>query len=407
MLLGGCSGLFGPDKEGWRASQKSEFVQILETDKYMSVCDQKSLYKTVKQTRNSRLMSKLLVAYANNLANGCIDSKAFEASRRAKKEQKIETDYEIYRQKVDRAAILRKLKAGVSVEQILQPYIPKNPQFDKLAHSYRMLKKNPDISKEVLHKIRLNIERAKIMKPDLGKNYALVNIPEFKVRMIENGKTTMKFNVIVGKRDMQTPVFSERMQYVEINPQWNVPDSIMRKTYIDKIKRNPGWVAAKGMELHKDSYDLRSPKVNPASVDWSQYPKDEKGYIPYKLVQVPSRKNGLGRVKFIFPNKFAVYMHDTQGKSLFKRKVRCFSHGCIRLAKPTALLKHVASRYSDKEMQTVEKWFASRKTKQLVLKKPLMVHTAYFTAYVDENGKLQLYNDIYGFDKSQKLKGRY
>jgi len=177
----------------------------------------------------------------------------------------------------------------------------------------------------------------------------------------------------------------------------------MRKSYIPKIKRNPGWVAAKGMEIHKDTYDLRSPKVNPASVDWSKYPRDGKGYIPYKLVQVPSLKNGLGRMKFIFPNRHAVYIHDTQSKSLFKRDRRAFSHGCIRLSKPKTLLKHVTAKYSGKSHETVQSWYKSRKTKHLSLNKPLYVHTAYFTAYVDETGTLKLFNDIYGYDKSQRL----
>ena len=406
MLLGGCSGLFGPDKEGWRSSQKEAFLKILQEDRYMSLCDKRPLYERVKESKDSRLMSKLLVDYAENLANGCIDYKAFKASLRTKREQEIETDYEVYRQKVDPKVIHMKLKAGLSIEQILQPYVPKNPQFSKLANYYLALLRDANSSKKVLHKVRLNIERAKIMKPNLGKNYILVNIPEYTVRLIEENKTVMKFNVIVGKSNMQTPVFSERLQYVEINPQWNVPDSIMRKSYIPRIMKNPGWVAAKGMELHKDSYDLRSPKVDPASVDWSKYPKDKKGYIPYKLVQVPSKKNGLGRVKFIFPNKHAVYMHDTQNKSLFKRKVRCFSHGCIRLAKPKDLLKYIAKHYSNKSVKTVQKWYDSLKTKHLILNKPLMVHTAYFTAYVDEDGRLRLFDDVYGFDKLQKLKGR-
>jgi len=326
-----------PDSEGWRYGQKSEFLKILEKDKYASICNQQRLYQSVKQSRNSKQMTKLLVAYVNNLANGCINLKSFKASQRAKRDKKIDTYYETYMQKVNKSDIVMKLKAGQSIAMILKPYIPQTPQFTKLIHSYKTLKKDGNVSIETLRKIRLNIERAKLMKPEQGVNYALVNIPEFKVRIIEHGKTALKFAVIVGKTNMQTPVFSERLKYVEINPQWNVPDSIMRKSYISRIKRNPGWVKAKGMELHKESYDLRSPKVNPASVDWSKYPKDGKGYIPYKLVQVPSLKNGLGRVKFIFPNSHAVYMHDTQGKSLFKRKSRCFSHGCIRLGKPKEL----------------------------------------------------------------------
>jgi len=404
ILLTGCGDLFGPDKEGWKSSQKEEFLNILKTDKYMSICNQKPLYEQVKSSKNSRLMTKLLVAYANNLANSCIDLKSFKASQRAKRKNEIDTYFETYQQEVKPSSIQMKLRAGQTIGQILQPYVPKTPQFDALIKKYNALK-TPDanITQAELKKIRLNIERTKLMKSELGTNYTLVNIPEFKVRVIENGKTALKFPVIVGKTNMQTPVFSERLKYVEINPQWNVPDSIMRKSYISKIKRNPGWVAAKGMELHKESYDLRSPKVNPASVDWSKYPKDKKGYIPYKLVQVPSVKNGLGRVKFIFPNSHAVYMHDTQGKSLFKRKNRCFSHGCIRLGKPKELLEHVTKNYSNKSMKTVQGWYDSLKTKHLILNKALQVHTAYYTAYVDESGALKLFPDVYGFDKSQRL----
>jgi murein L,D-transpeptidase YcbB/YkuD len=404
MVLTGCGDLFGPDKEGWKNSQKEEFLTILKTDKYMSLCNQKPLYEQVKSSENSKLMTKLLVAYANNLANSCIDIKSFKASQRTKRKNEIDTYFETYQQAVKPASIQMKLRAGQTIEQILQPYVPKTPQFSALVQKYNTLKSSDaNITEAQLKKIRLNIERTKLMKAELGTNYALINIPEFKVRVIEKGKTALKFPVIVGKRNMQTPIFSERLTYVEINPQWNVPDSIMRKSYVSKIKANPGWVKAKGMELHKESYDLRSPKVNPASVDWSKYPKDGKGYIPYKLVQVPSLKNGLGRVKFIFPNSHAVYMHDTQGKSLFKRKSRCFSHGCIRLGKPKELLNHITTHYSNKSIETVKSWYDSMKTKHLILNKPLQVHTAYYTAYVDESGALKLFPDVYGFDKSQRL----
>ncbi len=405
LLLSGCGDMMGPDTEGWKSSQKSEFLDILKTDKYMSICNQQALYENVKSTKNSQLMSKLLVNYTKNLANGCIDLRSFNASQRAKKAKEIDTYYATYQEDVKASSIMMKLRAGQKIEEILQPYVPKTPQFKALISKYNTLKASPDanITQAQLKKIRLNIERTKMMKQELGENYALINVPEFEVRVIEKDNTAMKFPVIVGKANMQTPIFSERLQYVQINPQWNVPDSIMRKSYIPKIKRNPGWVAAKGMQLHKDTYDLRSPKVNPASVDWSKYPKDEKGYIPYKLVQVPSLKNGLGRVKFIFPNRHAVYMHDTQSKSLFNKKVRTFSHGCIRLGKPKELLNHITTKYSSKTMPVVQDWYDSMKTKHLMLNKDLQVHTAYYTAYVDEAGALKLFPDVYGFDKSQKL----
>ncbi len=404
LLLSGCGDLLGPDKEGWKASQKSEFVEILKADKYMSICEHESLANKVIETKNSQLMSKMLVSYAYNLANSCIDLKSFKASQRAKRARDIDTHFSTHQEKVKKSDILMKLKAGQTISQILEVYAPTTVQFKALVgkyHAFRTAEAN--VSKAQLKKLRLSIERTKLMKPEMGTHYVLVNVPEFKVRVRENGKTVLKFPVVVGKPNMQTPIFSERLQYVQINPQWNVPDSIMRKSYISKIKRNPGWVAAKGMEIHKDTYDLRTKKVNPASVDWSKYPKGGKGYIPYKLVQVPSLKNGLGRVKFIFPNKHAVYMHDTQSKSLFKRKSRAFSHGCIRLGKPRALLNHITKNYSSKTLPTVNTWYKSMKTKHLRLNKKLQVHTAYLTAYVDDAGVLKFFPDIYGYDKSQKL----
>ena len=405
LLLTGCTDYFWfiSDKEGWEGSQKSEFLKILKKNKYMSICDQQKLYKRVKSTKDSKLMSKLLVAYVNNLANSCINMQSFNDSQRIKKEQKIETYFDMNQNKIKKSTIMAKLRSGQRIEEILEPYVPSTPQFKALIKKYNKLKNSSSANRGQLKIIRLNIERAKLMPTDIGTHYALINVPEFKIHLIEDGNTTMKFPVIVGKRDLQTPIFSECLKYVEINPQWNVPDSIMRKSYIAKIKNNPGWVKAKGMELHKESYDLHSPKVNPASVDWSKYPEDGKGYIPYKLIQIPSRKNGLGRVKFIFPNKYSVYMHDTQDKSLFRKKIRTFSHGCIRLGKPKELLNHITTEYSSKTLPTVEKWYKSTKTKHLVLNKSLQVHTVYFTAFIDEDGKLKFFPDVYGFDKSQKL----
>jgi len=402
IFMTGCVDLFGPDKEGWKSSQKSDFIDILKTDKYMSICNQKSLANKVISSENSKLMTKLLIKYINNLSNSCINLNAFNASQRTKRANEVDTYYATNQEDISKSSVMMKLKAGQSIEQILDVYVPTTPQFKALISKYNILKKTDILSKVQLKKLRINIERTKLMKQDTGTNYVLINVPEFKVRVIENNQTKLNFAVIVGKANMQTPIFSEDLQYVEINPQWNVPDSIMRKSYIPKIKANPGWVKAKGYELHK-SYDLHSPKVNPSSVDWSKYPKDEKGYIPYKLIQVPSIRNGLGRVKFIFPNKHSVYMHDTQSKFLFKRKNRCFSHGCIRLGKPKALLNHITTNYSTKTLPAVDSWYKSLKTKHLILNKNLQVHIVYYTAYVDETGNLKLFSDVYGFDKSQKL----
>ncbi|TET87146.1 MAG: L,D-transpeptidase [Sulfurovum sp.] len=402
VLLSGC--VDTPDAEGWKPSQKDEFLKILETDKYASICNQQALYKKVKQSENSKLMSKLLVSYTQNLANGCIDLQSFKASQDAKKERKIETHYETYLQDAKASSIMMKLRAGQSIEQILKPYVPEYDQFFDLMRRYTLLKGDHNTSASTLRKLRLNIERVKLMKSGFGENYALVNIPEYVVRIIEKKKTAVAMAVVVGKRRMQTPIFSADLQYVTLNPQWGVPDSIARNEVIPKMLKDPGYLARKNMVIRK-SYDLNSAAISKDSIDWEAYLIEEKGKkeMTYKFIEVPSKRNGLGRVKFIFPNKHSVYMHDTQSKSLFKRKVRTYSHGCVRLEKPVAMLRHISENYTSQSPEQVKGWYDSLKTHHMGLDKRLPVHTSYLTTYVDECGNLLVFNDIYGFDKSQKL----
>ncbi len=403
VVLTGC-GVETPDAEGWRPAQKEEFLQILETDKYASICNQQALYEKVKESENSKLMSKLLVSYAKNLANGCIDLESFNASQEKRVEQKIATYYETYLQEVKASDIMRQLKAGQSIEEILKPYVPEYTQFFDLQKRYKLLGGDKNTSKKTLRKIRLNLERLKLMKPGLGDNYALVNIPEYTVRVIDANGTAMAMAVVVGQRKMQTPIFSADLSYVTLNPQWGVPDSIARNEVIPKLLKDPNYLVSHNMVIRK-SYDLNTTEISQDSVDWEAYLIEEQNLteMTYKFIEVPSKKNGLGRVKFIFPNKHSVYMHDTQSKHLFKRKVRTFSHGCVRLEKPVAMLEHISKNYTSKSLEEVKEWYDSLETHRMGLIKKLPVHTAYLTTYVDECGKLLVFNDIYGFDKLQRL----
>lgn len=403
IVLAGC-GVETPDAEGWRSAQKEEFLTILKTDKYASICNQKALYEKVKESENSKLMSKLLVSYAKNLANGCIDLESFNAAQEKKVEKKIATYYETYLQEVKASDIMRKLKAGQSIEVILEPYVPEYAQFFDLQKRYMLLGGDKNTSKKTLRKIRLNLERLKLMKPGLGDNYALVNIPEYTVRVIDTNGTAVAMAVVVGQRKMQTPIFSANLQYVTLNPQWGVPDSIARNEVIPKLLKDPNYLVSHNMVIRK-SYDLDTPEISQDSVDWATYLLEEKDSkdMTYKFIEVPSKKNGLGRIKFIFPNKHSVYMHDTQSKHLFKRKVRTYSHGCVRLEKPVVMLDHISKHYTSKTPKEVQGWYDSLETHHMGLTKKLPVHTAYLTTYVDECGDLLVLNDIYGFDKSQKL----
>ncbi len=403
IVLTGC-GVETPDAEGWRPAQKEEFLKILETDKYASICNQQALYEKVKESENSKLMSKLLVSYAKNLANGCIDLESFNASQEERVEQKVATYYETYLQEVEPSDIMRQLRAGQSIEEILEPYVPEYAQFFDLQKRYKLLGGDKNTSKKTLRKIRLNLERLKLMKPGLGDNYALINIPEYTVRVIDTNGTAMAMAVVVGQRKMQTPIFSADLSYVTLNPQWGVPDSIARNEVIPKLLEDPNYLVSHNMVIRK-SYDLNTPEISQNSVDWEAYLLEEKDKeeMTYKFIEVPSKKNGLGRVKFIFPNKHSVYMHDTQSKHLFKRKVRTYSHGCVRLEKPVAMLEHISKNYTNKSNEEVKEWYDSLETHHMSLTKKLPVHTAYLTTYVDECGELLVFNDIYGFDKTQRL----
>ncbi len=377
FILSGCVGT--PDSEGWRSSQKSEFLKILETDKYLSICDQQALYAKVKQSRNSQLMSKLLIAYTENLANGCIVNNTGG-----------------YKQTVSSSDIRMQIKAGQSIEKILKPYVPEYKQFNELIAKYKLVE--DPASKR---KLRMNIERVKMLKPGLGKTYALVNIPEYIIRVIEKDKESVNMRVVVGTKKNPTPIFSADLQYITLNPTWNVPDSIARNEIIPKTLRNPGYLKSHRLVIRKD-YNLDSPaqSFNPSL---ARNYVGGKGPVPFKFIEIPSDKNALGRVKFIFPNHHSVYMHDTPAKSLFKRKKRAYSHGCVRLHRPKDMLEFISKNYTAHDYADVTAKYDSRKTHYLKITKRLPVHTAYLTTYVNESGELLSFADPYGYDKSQQL----
>lgn len=404
MMMSGCSSTpvqpkkpVEPPKITWDDTQKRELLAILDHDKYMSICNQQALYEKVKISQEPHLMTAMLVAYTKNLANGCI----FNATQKEKISGQMTTTYGIYEQKVNKQELVTQLQNRQSIEQILKPYVPQYRQFNALIAEYRALERLEKTSSPQLRQVRLNIERVKLLKPGLGDNYALVNIPEYHVRIIDEGKTCVKMKVIVGTKKNKTPIFSENLQYITLNPTWNVPDSIARNEIIPATLRDPGYLKRNRLEMRSD-YNLDSPKLSFNAVDAKAY-KGGKGHVPFKFIEVPSDKNALGRVKFIFPNHHSVYMHDTPTKHLFNKKVRAFSHGCIRLGDPKYMLKYLTQNYTAYSYDEVKKKYDSYKTHYLNVTKHLPVHTAYLTTYVDQNGDLLVFPDIYGYDQVQQL----
>ncbi len=396
FFIAGCGGAGVGSSGSWNSAQKSEFLEILQEDRYSSLCDLQPMLAQYQQTKDEKILSKLLVNYTQNLANGCIDIDSFKSALRAKNKN---AHYEFYEEYVSSSDIMSKLTKGSSIKAILEPYVPQMPQFFPLINAY-----NSAISPVSKYKIKLNIERVKLLKPDNWDTYILINVPEYKFRFFENSQLSLEFNVIVGKPSWPTPIFSSMMKYITVHPTWNVPDNIARKEEIPKIIRDKNYLKRHNMVVKRD-YGLDSPTVDPSKINWKEYLKPEwaNRELPYKIIERSSSRNALGRVKFMFPNRYSVYMHDTNNKKLFAYQQRAFSHGCIRLEKPLKLLGHISTYYTKQSFEEVGSILKAKKTKYVNLSQKIPVHIVYLTAYV-ENGVVNFFNDIYGYDRMQKLR---
>ena len=235
------------------------------------------------------------------------------------------------------------------------------------------------------------MERVRWMPEDLGQRHLIVNIAGFELRRIDAGAIKERMAVVVGKPYHRTPVFSDRIRYIEFNPYWNVPPSIAIKEELPKLRSNPGVVAAKGFEAVQGGRVLAL-----QSIDWSRY---GAGSFPFQLRQRPGANNALGRVKLMFPNPHNVYLHDSPARSLFSRTERAFSHGCIRLARPLELAEQVlrAGGLEGWDSGRINRVIASAKTTVVNLRDPLPVHITYLTAWAD-GGVPNFRGDIYGHD---------
>ena len=249
-----------------------------------------------------------------------------------------------------------------------------------------------------IKEIRLNLDRIKWLHQRHAKRHIIINIPAFTLAFEENSMLRQKMRVITGRVKNPTPIFSNMVKDIVLNPYWNVPKSIIQKELIPKLLKNPNAMDKKGIEIHR-GWGKDAIKVDGSTIDWSKYLYSKT--MPFHFAQVPGRKNALGKVKFLFPNQFAVYMHDTPTKHLFARNARAFSHGCIRLQKPRELLKTFSTFNNTIDFKKSQKRLKGRKKESLTLDTPVPVDIVYLTAYVDYDGILNFRNDVYGYDKMQ------
>jgi len=249
-----------------------------------------------------------------------------------------------------------------------------------------------------IKQMRLNLDRIKWLHERNAKRHIMINIPSFTLFFEEDKKLRQKMRVITGKRKNPTPIFSNIVKTIVLNPHWNVPKSIIQKEMIPKLMKNPNAMARQGIEIHT-GWGKDAKKIDGGSVDWSQYRYSKT--MPFRFAQVPGYKNALGKVKFLFPNQFSVYMHDTPNKRLFNRNKRAFSHGCIRLHKPRELLKTFSTFNETVDFEKSQKRLKGKRKAYLNLTSQVPVDVIYLTSYVDYEGVLQFRSDVYGYDKMQ------
>ncbi len=235
------------------------------------------------------------------------------------------------------------------------------------------------------------MERERWINRPLGKRHVWVNLTDFTARIVDNGKVTFETRSVVGatQSDRRSPEFSDVMEFMVVNPTWNVPRSITVKEYLPMLQKNPN---AAG---HLRIIDSRGRTVNRGAVDFTQFTART---FPFDMKQPPSDGNALGLVKFMFPNQYNIYLHDTPSKNLFGREVRAFSHGCIRLADPFDFAYALLAKQTNDPQGLFKSKLNTGIETVVPLEQPVPVHLVYRTAFTSPKGNMNYRRDVYGRD---------
>jgi len=246
-----------------------------------------------------------------------------------------------------------------------------------------------------LEQVEINMDRWRRVPDNLGSTHVRVNIPEFRLRVFQDGESRLQMRTIVGAPDTQTPIFSDRIRYLVFNPYWNVPDSIVRNEIAATGAEDPARLEEEGFEV-LSGWDDDAEAIDPRAVDW------EADRIGYRVRQRPGPDNALGRVKFMFPNRYSVYLHDTPARSRFEDPRRALSHGCVRVADPNALAEVLLSTTEAWPAERIVQAMNAQERKAVRLDTPVPVHLLYFTVWVDGEGVIHFRDDVYGRDRGAR-----
>lgn len=246
-----------------------------------------------------------------------------------------------------------------------------------------------------LRQIEVNIQRWQALAAHLGHRYVLVNIPEYRLHLIDNDKEVLSIKAIVGKTDWPTPILSSRITRIVFNPHWSVPRMIAQNDIVPKMIDNPGYLNANNIRIY-NSEEEGAGEISPDEVDWQA--AQENGF-QYHLRQEPGEKNALGLVKFEFQNSSDVYLHDTPTKSLFAKDKRDLSHGCVRLEHPFELVTYLTQDDPRIDETKIQEIIDTHHTNYFRIKNPIPIYLIYLTAWVDDDGVVNFRDDIYNQDQ--------
>ena len=311
----------------------------------------------------------------------------------------------------DRSSTVKEIKKRLQISGDYPKYAKIDSHFDETLQSAVMtyqkrylLEINGQVDKKVtyylnqplkhnIEAIITNLDKTKLYPKHFEDEYIEVNIPDFNLRYFQNNQKRLKMGIVIGRLDRPTPLFSDKVEYMVLNPTWTIPDNLIKRDLIHVFRDNPNYLLENDIHVFSGKKEV---KITPQMLE--PYENSDKK-VPYRFVQFSGENNALGRVKFMFPNKYAVYLHDTDNKELLNRRYKLYSSGCMRVDKPFALmdilLEHVTKRYSRSEIEAI---IETNQPKTIKLNRAIAVHILYFTVY-KEGGLAYFKNDVYLYDK--------
>ena len=250
-------------------------------------------------------------------------------------------------------------------------------------------------NEQEIQRLLINMERWRWMPTELGTVYIQDNVPEFMLYVVKNGKTIHSDKIAVGKLAHATPIFSADMRTIVFNPEWTVPPSIVREILLPNL-RGGGWFGGSTSILREHGLQVKynGRTVDPGSINWNTV-----NLANIAFTQPPGPTNVLGKLKLLYPNKYVVYMHDTTQPEVFNETMRAIGHNCIRMANPSQLAEILLEQDKGWDAKKIQELLAKGVDEEVALDHPVPVHTTYFTAAVDDQGKVTSFADVYGLDR--------